>query len=114
MEKESSIKIGIKIWLEKDGQPVLGEGGARLLELINKYKSLSHAAREMGVSYTFAWNYIKKREKILGIKLIETERGGKRGGETFLTNEGIKLLRLYKNIKKRLLETIKDIGEINL
>lgn len=114
MGEGGSIKIRVKIWLEKDGQPVLGEGGARLLELVNKYRSLSRAAREMGVSYTFAWNYIKKREKILGMKLVEAERGGRGGGETYLTDKGLELLKLYKDIRNRVRETIKDIGEISL
>lgn len=112
--EDSPIKVRVKVWLEKDGKPVIGEGGALLLELIKKHKSLSHAAKEMGVSYTFAWSYIKRREQILGTKLIETERGGKHGGETLLTEKGLELLEIYRHVKKRILDAISDIREINL
>lgn len=95
-----------KVWLELGGKALLGEGGARLLELIDETGSLSEAARRMGVSYTFAWNYIHRREKLLGVKLIESSRGGLHGGETVLTEEARLLLKLYRELNEAVGETI--------
>ncbi len=89
-----------KVWLEYRGRALLGEGGARLLELIEETGSLSEAARRMGVSYTFAWNYIRRRERFLGVKLIESSRGGHHGGETVLTEEARRLLGLYRELSR--------------
>lgn len=94
----NAVKARFKVWLEKDGSPVLGEGGARLLMLVDETGSLREAARRMGVSYTFAWNYIHKREKLLGFKLIESARGGIHGGETVLTAKARELLDVYNGL----------------
>ncbi len=106
-----SVKARFKLWLEKDGRPLLGEGGARLLRLIEETGSLSEAARRMGVSYTFAWNYIRKREKLLGAKLIESSRGGVHGGETMLTGEARRLLRLYAELHRAVERAVEEFCE---
>jgi len=90
-----NINIRYKIWFESNGKFIFGQGGARLLENIDRFKSISLAAKNLGLSYRFAWNYIKKIEKNIGKPIVSSVRGGARGGETRLTNYGEKLLKKY-------------------
>ncbi|UCB60615.1 MAG: ModE family transcriptional regulator, partial [Candidatus Bathyarchaeota archaeon] len=49
-----------KVWLEFKGEPLLGEGGAEILEAIKREKAISRAARSIGMSYRYVWNYLAK------------------------------------------------------
>ena len=55
-------KLHYKLWLEKDGK-VFGEGPYRLLVGILETGSLSSAAKKLNMSYSLAYNLIKKVEK---------------------------------------------------
>ncbi len=88
--------------MKKDGKFLLSEGRARLLSLLKKHKSISKAAKEMGMSYRHAWGTIKKIEKSLGEKVVISKRGGEEGGASRLTEEGEELLRRYKNQTSRI------------
>ena len=90
------ITLNAKGWLEKDGQFLLGEGRARLLELIDRTHSISETAKEMKMSYRHAWGVIREMENAVGKKLVKSERGGSGGGKTELTAAGKKLLSDYE------------------
>ena len=90
------IKLNAKAWLEKDGEFLVGGGRARILELIDKMQSLSKAASEMKMSYRHLWGTIREMEEDVGEPLVVSERGGKSGGKTELTEAGKRLLKEYK------------------
>lgn len=92
--------IRFKIWLEKDGDIIMGLGRDKLLREIGRLGSISKAAKNVGMSYKKAWSFIKAMENRLGVKLIETKRGGKGGGGAFLTDEAKKLLEDFENISQ--------------
>src|SRR3990170_4353771 len=69
-----------KVWLEYKGEPILGEGGATILEAVEKEKSISNAAIKIGMSYRYVWNYLAKMRKALDEPIVETFKGGKAGG----------------------------------
>jgi len=94
----SSIKVSFKVWLEYKGEPIIGLGGVKLLKLIEDTGSISKAARKMGVSYKFAWSYIRSVENRLGIKIVKAHRGGKGGGHTKLTDEGLRIVHFYEEL----------------
>jgi len=94
-------EIKFKIWLEKDKDIIMGLGRDQLLREIDRLGSISKAAKEVGMSYKKAWSFIKTMEKRLGIKLIETKRGGKNGGGSYLTPKAIQLLQDFENINKQ-------------
>jgi molybdate transport system regulatory protein len=50
MGTQEKSKPVAKIWLECEGEPLLGEGGAQILEAIKKEKSISKAAKAIGMS----------------------------------------------------------------
>ncbi|WP_457639990.1 winged helix-turn-helix domain-containing protein [Persephonella sp.] len=93
--------IKFKIWLEKEKDVVMGLGRDRLLREIDRLGSISKAAKEVGMSYKKAWSFIKTMEKRLGVKLIETKRGGKGGGGAYLTEDAKKLLEEFEHITKK-------------
>jgi molybdate transport system regulatory protein len=93
-------KPSCKVWLECDGKPVLGKGGAEILEGINTEKSLTKAAQKVGMSYRYVWNYIQKIEKAIGEPIVETYKGGKTGGGgAQLTELGRNLLAEYRQLE---------------
>jgi molybdate transport system regulatory protein len=95
-------RIRAKIWLEKNGNPILGGGGAELLRHIEKEGSLTKAAGKMRLSYRGAWGQIKEMSAALGADLVHSIRGGASGGETKLTDAGKKILREYGEISSAL------------
>ncbi len=102
-------KPSCKIWIEYKGKPVLGKGGAEILEQIEKEKTISKAAEKLGMSYRYVWNYLQKIEKALGEPVIETYRGGKSGGGgATLTQLGKSLLDEYRRVEGYLGEVLSD------
>lgn len=103
MPSHKKHKFSYKIWMEYEGKPVLGRGGAQILEQIEKEKSISKAAEKLGMSYRYVWSYLKRIEKALGEPVVETHRGGKMGGGgAKLTRIGKNLLEEYKSAESRL------------
>ena len=98
-----------KIWLEYKGEPVLGRGAADILEAIKKEKSISKAAKTIGMSYRYVWNYLARMEKTLDEPTVETFKGGKSGGGgAYLTKLGKNLLKEYKRVEGYVGEILGD------
>lgn len=89
--------LKIKIWLERDGRFVVSDGRAKLLRKIKDTGSLSKAAKEMAMSYRHAWGVLHRIAQSAGGKVVESTRGGKKGGLTSLTSFGEEILREYEN-----------------
>ena len=94
------LKIKSKLWIEVEGEPVFGRGRALLLRAIDRYGSISSAAKEVNISYRKAWSYIKSMEERLGIKLVERKIGGRYGGGAALTDDAREFLRKYEQLEK--------------
>ena len=91
-----------KVWLEKDGEVIVGNGKIGLLNLIKDLGSIQKAAQEYGMSYRHAWGMIQKIEKRSGYKFVETQVGGKEGGKAGLTPKGKEFLSQYSAFQKGL------------
>ncbi|ATZ61355.2 MAG: LysR family transcriptional regulator [Methanosarcinales archaeon Met12] len=89
------MKLKAKVWLERDGWPLLGEGRARLLEAIDEERSILKAAEKLEMSYRHAWGIIQRVNKAWGEDVVRSARGGKKGGKTELTANGRALLNEY-------------------
>ena len=90
--RKPKIKPAFKLWFEINGQYVFGEGTCKLLESIKEGGSLSAAVKALGMSYRYAWGLIKDVEEHLRMPVIKTQRGGKHGGYTELTEAGLSLV----------------------
>ncbi len=97
------IKYNYKLWLEYKGRPILGKGRYKLLKAIDKSNSLKKASHSVGIANKTAYNYIKKIERRLGKKIIESHKGGKKaGGYTKLNPLGKELIKEFREAEKRL------------
>jgi molybdate transport system regulatory protein len=102
-------KLLCKVWLEYEGAPLLGKGGAEILEAINDVKSITRAARKVGMSYRYVWNYLAKIEKALQAPAVHTYKGGRSGGGgASLTKLGKTLLKEYKRVEGYVGEILGD------
>lgn len=98
-----------KIWLEYKGEPLLGKGGAEILEAIRKKNSISKAAKTVGMSYRYVWNYLAQTKRALNEPLVTTVKGGKGGGGgAKLTPLGESLLKEYQRLEDYLGEILGD------
>ncbi|TGU74783.1 LysR family transcriptional regulator [Geomonas terrae] len=96
----SRLCVRSKIWIELDGEPVLGQGRLELLRLVGKSGSINAAAKEMGIPYRKAWTYIDSMEKRLGFPLVLRSKGGSGGGASTLTPEAESLLQKFEALQK--------------
>jgi len=96
-------KLSCKVWIEYNNKPVIGKGGAEILEAIDKIKSISKAAESLAMSYRYVWNYLQDISSALGEPIVETYKGGKDGGGgANLTELGKNLLVEYKQAERYL------------
>ena len=109
MLTQKKHKLSCKIWIEYKGKPVIGKGGAEILQQIKRERSISKAAEKLSMSYRYVWNYLQKIEKALGEPVVETYRGGKSGGGgAELTKLGKSLLDEYRRVEGYLGEVLSD------
>jgi len=90
------LKLRYKLWIEKDGEKVFGDGPLDILHRVEKTGSLRQAAEEINMSYSQAWNLIKDLEKRLGFNLLKRKVGGERGGGSEITEEARELMTKFK------------------
>jgi len=109
MLAQKKHKPSCKVWIEYNGKPVLGKGGAEILRAIAEENSLSKAAATLGMSYRYLWNYIQKTQKVLQEPIVETFKGGKAGGGgAKLTATGKNLLAEYTRLEGCLSEFLAE------
>jgi 8-oxo-dGTP diphosphatase len=108
MRVDMRYHIGIKVRLDSpEGGALLGEGRAELLELVEERSSLSEAAKEMGMSYRYAWGIIRKISEAAGAPIVESTRGGTSGGRTVLTPLGREMLDTFRRVEDALQEEVR-------
>jgi molybdate transport system regulatory protein len=92
--------LACKVWIKYNGENLIGKGGAEILDAINKEQSLSKAAKTLGMSYRYVWNYIRDIQKVMEQPIVETYKGGKSGGGgATLTEAGKSLLNEYRQVE---------------
>ena len=90
------LKLRYKLWIEKDGEKVFGDGPLDILHRVERVGSLRQAAEEINMSYSQAWNLIKDLEKRLGFDLLWSKIGGEKGGGSEITEEARELMIKFK------------------
>jgi len=71
-----------------------------LLKEVEKTGSLNAATKNLGMSYSNAWNIIFKINCQLNAPIVVTKRGGNGGGIAELTESGIRLLRYIEKLEE--------------
>jgi molybdate transport system regulatory protein len=85
-------------------QEMIGPGKAELLERIDRCGSIAAAGREMGMSYKRAWDLVGTLNAMFVEPLVESTRGGPRGGGALLTENGRDVLALYRSFEREAAE----------
>lgn len=80
---------------------MLGPGKADLLALIRQEGSIAAAGRRMGMSYKRAWTLVEQMNAAFVAPLVISSRGGASGGGAVLTDQGSRVLDLYREIESR-------------
>ena len=88
---------------------LFGPGLATLLRGMEEHGSLQKSAASMKLAYSKAWKMLKIAEEELGYSLADREAGGKNGGGSKLTPEGIRLLHAYEAFNEEANEAVKEI-----
>jgi molybdenum ABC transporter molybdate-binding protein len=91
--------VGVRVWVERHGQTVLGEGRLELLEWIERCHSISEAARQLGISYRHAWVTVQAVNDAAGKPLVTAMTGGRRGGGARLTPSGAQAVALFRQLQ---------------
>jgi molybdate transport system regulatory protein len=96
----------------KEDDIVIREEGFTLLTEIRREQSIVAASSNMGISYRKAWGLLREIESVLGFQLVGKHRGGKDGGKTDLTQEGIELTEAYVALKHDLNFVVHDTVKV--
>lgn len=89
----------IRLRLVLGGEIVIGPGKADLLEGIAATGSIAAAGRRMGMSYKRAWGLVETMNAVFADPVVESARGGAKGGGARLTETGRKVLDAYRRFE---------------
>ena len=101
-------KIKSRIWIEADGNILLGEGRVNLLKAIDEEGSLTKAAKSLGMSYKKAWSLIDAVNKRSEKPVTTSSIRGKGGGGAQLTAYGKSLVEAFETINENCWEFLDE------
>ncbi|TAU86488.1 winged helix-turn-helix domain-containing protein [Rhizobium leguminosarum] len=78
----------------------LGHGKMELLEHIRQTGSISAAGRAMDMSYRRAWLLVSEMNRMFNEQVVESQRGGQKGGGAALTPFGEELLARFRRMER--------------
>lgn len=104
----AAIKVKAQILL--GGAIAIGPGKADLLEAVAKTGSIAAAGRALGFSYRRTRDMINTLNACWRAPLIDTVKGGRKGGGTSLTPAGEAVLRHYRKLDVALQRTAQAYG----
>jgi molybdate transport system regulatory protein len=85
--------------IDFDVDRAIGPGKIQLLELIDKYGSISEAGRQMGMAYRRAWILVDKLNHCFRGPVVAAQAGGKDGGGAALTEFGHAVVQHYRAVE---------------
>lgn len=87
-----------KVWIERDGEIVMSEYRARLLEAVSREGSVAAAADTLGLPNRTAWKKLRELEAAAGTPLLDSGSGGAAGGQSRLTPAAEEMLLAFRRI----------------
>ena len=80
----------------------LGVGKIALLESIDTTGSISAAGRAHQMSYRRAWLLVDELNRLFATPLVAAHQGGARGGGASLTDQGRRIVALYRGAEAKM------------
>ena len=93
-------KLMGKLLIETAVGSFLGDKRIRLLEAIDKFGSISQAAKAVPISYKAAWDAVDDMNNVAPEPLVLRSAGGRHGGGTELTAFGRRLIAFYRALEQ--------------
>ena len=91
----------------------VGPGKISLLEAIRETRSITAAAKSMGMSYRRAWILVDELNRSLAGAAVASAIGGEHGGGSVLTGLGHELVDVYRRIEATATRACaKDLGRL--
>ena len=91
----------------------VGPGKISLLEAIRETRSITAAAKSMGMSYRRAWILVDELNRSLAGAAVASAIGGAHGGGSVLTEFGHELVDIYRRIEATATRACaKDLGRL--
>ena len=90
--------LSLRINLDPEGR--IGPGKIELLEHIASFGAISAGARQMNMSYKHAWDLVEEMNQLFGKPVLDTQKGGQRGGGAQLTPTGLALVSRFRAIER--------------
>ncbi|WP_028312732.1 TOBE domain-containing protein [Derxia gummosa] len=95
------LLFATQLFVERDGQELVGPRRFELLRQIAEGGSISAAAQAVGISYRSAWGAIDALNNLAGEPIVERSKGGVGGGGATLTAAGRTLLDTYAALQAK-------------
>jgi molybdate transport system regulatory protein len=86
----------------------IGPGKIDLLRAVGELRSISAAARALGIPYKRAWLLIDTLNQGFARPVVETATGGKGGGGACLTELGMEIVARYDALEARINDAARD------
>ncbi len=103
------MSVRAHVTFEGEHASPAGRERIRLLEAVARAGSISGAARTVGITYKAAWDGIAALNNLFGRPVVSGQAGGKRGGGTALTPEGLRMIATFHRLEAELARTFKAL-----
>ena len=81
-----------------DAETFFTQETVRLLRNIENLGNMRDACQNMQISYSYGWKLIHQAENALGYRIVGRQNGGKNGGLSFVTGQGLELLTRFEKL----------------
>ncbi len=95
---QSPPALSVRVRVMRGEEVGLGPGKAELLAAVAETGSITKAAAQLSISYMHAWSLVQTMNACFRAPLIESARGGRRGGGAGLTETGRVVLEIYREM----------------
>lgn len=100
------VAVSVSLRLNLANGSRLGPGKVQLLEAIGQHRSISEAARQLGMSYRRAWMLVDDLNHTFTTPVVITVPGRSRGGGSTLTPFGQRLVVVYRTAEQLSVEAV--------
>jgi molybdate transport system regulatory protein len=104
-------KLVSKLTVDTEFGNYLGDTRIRLLEAIDRYGSISQAAKAVPLSYKAAWDAVDAMNNLAEAALVERSVGGRHGGGTCLTDYGRRVIAMYRAVEQEYQQAIDRLSK---